>query len=233
MDKSAQADDSAVVSNGSSTPMNQTQQPVSNQPTDNNSSTSSKDPSVDSGREVSIDEQLARLEAQINDAKMPPDLHDKAVAMLTRLKVIKSDSGFFMEYDSINRYIGWVTALPWNKPSPDILDLNHAKQVLDQHHYGLNDVKQKILEYLAIMINNKKRGADEETIARAPIISLVGLVGVGKTTIAYSIAEALGRKIERIPFGGMGSASQLRGKTRLFPDAEPGLVIKALRHAGT
>lgn len=184
-------------------------------------------------KEFNVDDQLAKMEAQINAASMPSDLHDKAVAMLNRLKIIKGDSGFFLEYDSISRYIEWITNLPWNKASQDVLDLNKAKEVLDRNHYGLNDVKQKILEYLAVMIMNKQKQTDSNFVARAPILSLVGLVGVGKTTIAYSIAEALGRKIERIPFGGMGSASQLRGKTRLFPDAEPGLVIKALRHAGT
>jgi ATP-dependent Lon protease len=180
-----------------------------------------------------VDSELAKLEASINSASLPSDLHDKATAMLNRLKIIKNDGSFFLEYDSISRYIEWVTNLPWNKSSEDILDINHAKQVLDRNHYGLNDVKEKIMEYMSIMILKKQKAMGAEFFARAPIISLVGLVGVGKTTIAYSIAEALGRKIERIPFGGMGSAGQLRGKTRLFPDAEPGSVIKALRRAGT
>jgi ATP-dependent Lon protease len=153
--------------------------------------------------------------------------------MLNRLKIIKGESGFFMEYDTISRYIEWTTSIPWNKSSKDILDLERARKILDASHYGLTEVKDKIEEYLSIMILKNTRGLNtKEQFARAPIISLVGLVGVGKTTIAYSIAEALGRKIERIPFGGMGSAAQLRGKTRLFPDAEPGLVIKALKRAG-
>ena len=180
-----------------------------------------------------VDDELAKLEAAINAASMPADLHDKAVAMLNRLKIIKSDASFFLEYDSISRYIEWITNLPWNKASADNLDLNHAKQVLDANHYGLGEVKEKIMEYLAIMIRKKQKNMGAESFARAPIISLVGLVGVGKTTVAFSIAQALGRKVERIPFGGMGAASQLRGKTRLFPDAEPGLIIKALRRAGT
>ena len=181
-----------------------------------------------------VDDQLRKLEDSIKAASMPVDLHDKAVAMLNRLKLIKNDTGFFMEHDSISRYIEWIVNLPWNKASQDILDLTHARQVLDSTHYGLSEVKEKIEEYLSIMILKNRRGLNtQEQFARAPIISLVGLVGVGKTTISYSIAAALGRKIERIPFGGMGSPAQLRGKTRLFPDAEPGLVIKALRRAGT
>ena len=208
MDKSAQADSTSVA-----------QQPQTNPPSSNGT--------------FSVDQELAKLETSINSASMPADLHDKAVAMLNRLKIIKNDGSFFLEYDSISRYIEWITNLPWNKSSQDILDLAHAKQVFDKNHYGLVDVKEKIMEYLSIMILKKQKNMGEEAFARAPIISLVGLVGVGKTTIAFSIAEALGRRVERIPFGGMGSAAQLRGKTRLFPDAEPGLIIKALRRAGT
>ncbi len=186
-----------------------------------------------SNSKFNVDDALAKMDASISAAQLPPDLHQKATAMANRLKIIKGDSGFFLEFDSISRYIEWITNLPWSKSSPDILDLAHAKQVMDKNHYGLNDVKEKILEYLSIMILKKKKNMGVDSFARAPIISLVGLVGVGKTTIAYSIAESLGRKIARIPFGGMGSASQLRGKTRLFPDAEPGLVMKALRNVGT
>ncbi|HVZ12624.1 MAG TPA: AAA family ATPase [Patescibacteria group bacterium] len=201
--------------------------------TQNTNQASTQNAESAKGRVFNIDDQLTKLENAINSASLPQDLHDKVIAMLDRLKIIKGDSGFFVEYDSISRYIDWITNLPWNKASDDILDLNHAKQVLDHNHYGLEDVKEKVMEYLSIMILKKKKNMGAESFARAPIISLVGLVGVGKTTIAYSIAESLGRKIERIPFGGMGSAAQLRGKTRLFPDAEPGLIAKALRRAGT
>ena len=179
--------------------------------------------------------QIAKLENLILPAKLPEDLDQSAKAMVARLKIVKDQPSFYTEYDTISRYITWITALPWNKPSQDILDLNHARQVLDKNHYGLMDVKEKIMEYLSIMIMTRQKAGNGANgiISRAPIIALVGLAGVGKTTVAYSIAEALGRKIERIPFGGMGSASQLRGKSRLYSDSEPGLVIKALRRAGT
>ena len=179
--------------------------------------------------------QIAKLDALIAKAKLPEDLDLSARAMVARLKVVKDQPSFYTEYDTISRYITWITALPWGLVSQDILDLNHAKQVLDHNHYGLEVVKEQILEFLSIMILTKARAgqAGSDIIARAPILSLVGLAGVGKTTIAYSIAEALGRKIERIPFGGMGSAAQLRGKSRLYSDSEPGFVIKALRRAGT
>lgn len=176
--------------------------------------------------------QIKKLEEKIASISLPQDLKEKANSLLERLKIVEKDSSFFIEYDNISRYIDWVTSLPWQSETKDILDLNHARQVLDKNHFGLADVKEKILEYLSVMIIKEQRFAGSgEKILRAPIISLVGLVGVGKTTIAYSIAEALGRRIERIPFGGMGSPVQLRGRSRFSSDAEPGAIIKALKHA--
>ncbi len=193
-------------------------------------------PPSSQGNDQSIDlvaKQIQRLEQKASQAVMPDELKEKTTAMIERLKIISREASFFTEYDSIARYIDWICAIPWSQSSEDILELAHARQVLDQNHYGLTDVKEKLLEYLSILTIKKIRHLSDDAVARAPIISLVGLVGVGKTTIAYSIAEALGRKIERIPFGGMGSADQLRGQSRFNPEAEPGLVIKALRRAGT
>lgn len=180
-------------------------------------------------------DQIEKLESLVASVKLPEDLNQSIRAMIARLKVFRDQPSFYTEYDTVSRYITWVTALPWGKVSEDILDLSHAKQVLDKNHYGLEVVKEQILQFLSIMILTKARAGQANTgiVARAPILSLVGLAGVGKTTIAYSIAEALGRKFERIPFGGLGSASQLRGKSRLYSDSEPGYVIKALRRAGT
>lgn len=180
-----------------------------------------------------VDKQIQRLEEKIAQVVLPEELQEKLSAMIERLKIISKEGSFFTEYDSTARYVDWICALPWSQSSEDNLDLAHARQVLDQHHYGLTDVKQKLMEYLSILTIKKVRNLSDDAVARAPIISLVGLVGVGKTTIAYSIAEALGRKIERIPFGGMGSAAQLRGQSRFNPEAEPGLIAKALRRAGT
>lgn len=178
--------------------------------------------------------QIARLEGLVAKAPLPADLHEKANGMIERLKLIQGESSFFMELDHIGRYIEWISALPWNAETKDILDLAHARQVLEKNHYGLTQVKEQILQYLSIMIIKAQQGqAGAEHFSRAPIISLAGLAGVGKTTIAYSIAEALGRRIERIPFGGMGAAAILRGQSRFSPDAEPGAVMKALRRAGT
>ncbi len=124
-------------------------------------------------------------------------------------------------------YIDWIIHLPWDTSTKDILDLGHARQILDQHHYGLTDLKERILEYLSVLILNEQKSLSYH----APILLLVGLVGTGKTTLAKSIAEALGRKFVRIPFGGMGSALDLRGQSRVHPDAEVGQIIKAVRRA--
>ena len=128
----------------------------------------------------------------------------------------------------MEKYIDWITILPWNKRTQDTLDLNNAKTILDAHHFGLDDIKTRVLEYISVMKLKEERGETAD-IYRAPILCFVGLVGTGKTTIAYSIAEALGRPIARIPFGGMGDPLDLRGQSRMHPEAEPGKIMKALR----
>ncbi|MBP9690819.1 AAA family ATPase [Candidatus Woesebacteria bacterium] len=207
--------------------------PVAPTPSTNTVSEASKPTNGTSTASLLVEKQTKKLEEKIAAATLPPDLLEKATAMVERLKIIAKEGSFFVEYDNIARYIDWICGMPWATQSEDILDLAHARQVLEKNHYGLNDVKEKILEYLSILTIKKARNLSDDAVARAPIISLVGLVGVGKTTIAYSIAESLGRKIERVPFGGMGSAAQLRGQSRFNPTAEPGLIVKALRRAGT
>lgn len=175
---------------------------------------------------------LKTLEDRVKKANLPEELSEKITERLGQLAKIVSSPSFLPEFDSIERYIDWVTALPWNNKSQDVLDLDFAKKVLDQHHYGLNEIKDRVLEYLSVMKLKSQKGETGD-IYRAPILCFVGLVGTGKTTIAYSIAEALGRKIARIPFGGMGDPLDLRGQSRMHPEAEPGKIIKALRSTGT
>jgi len=180
---------------------------------------------------LSLDNQIQKLEEKIKAAGLPPELMEKINSMLTILKVsLKQGTGSFVNYESIENYIDWVTSLPFNKETQDVMDLGKVKQILDKNHYGLDSVKNTILEYLSALILSMQTSSSSEV--RAPILCLVGLVGTGKTTLAYSIAEALGRKFERIPFGGMGDALALRGQSRAFSDAEPGQVIKKLAHAG-
>src|SRR3990170_7326256 len=181
---------------------------------------------------LSVDNQIQKLEDKIKTAGLPSDLLEKINSMLIILKTsLKMGTGTFVNYESIENYIDWVTSLPFDKESQDIMDLTKVKQVLDKNHYGLEIVKDTILEYLSSLILSMQIASSTEV--RAPILCLVGLVGTGKTTLAYSIAEAMGRKFERIPFGGMGDSLSLRGQSRSFSDAEPGQVIKKLAHAAS
>ena len=179
---------------------------------------------------LSLDSQIQKLEEKIKAANLPPDLLEKINSMLIILKVsLKTGTGTFVNYESISNYVNWVSSLPFNKETQDIMDLVKVKQALDKNHYGLESVKNNILEYLSSLILNMQSSLSSEV--KAPILCLVGLVGTGKTTLAYSIAESMGRKFERIPFGGMGDSLALRGQSRAFSDAEPGLIIKKLAHA--
>jgi len=178
--------------------------------------------------------EISRLKEKLAIASLPSELKDRAREMIIRLSRMVRFGEYSTEYEKTANYIDWIVNLPWAKRSEDILDLKKAKEILNRNHYGLEEVKERILEYLAVLKLQRERYQKEGfKIARAPILCFVGLVGTGKTTLAYSIAEALGRKFARIPFGGMGDPLDLRGQSRLRPDAEPGLIIKALRRAGT
>lgn len=180
-------------------------------------------------------DQLRRLGEKIEKADVPLELRESLIERVKRLALLRVSTGYLsptyiVEYENTSSYVEWAVNLPWNKRSEDKLDLAAAKQILDKNHYGLNSIKDRILEYLASLILNIKQNP-QGTVMRAPILCLVGLAGTGKTTLASSIAEALGRSFERIPFGGMGDSRVLRGQSRAFPDAEPGAVIKKLVHA--
>jgi ATP-dependent Lon protease len=135
------------------------------------------------------------------------------------------------QLDITAKYIDWITHLPWNTSSQDTYDINKAKEFLDKNHYGLEKVKELVLEYLSVLILQKQRMPG--TAFHAPNLFFVGLAGTGKTTFASSIAEALGRKMVRIPFGGLSSALDLRGQSKTSPEAEPGMIMRAIRRAGT
>lgn len=179
--------------------------------------------------DTALTKETEKLKVKLEAAQLPADLKVKAEEMIGRLALIGQGQGYSSEYDRVSQYLDWIINLPWEKTTEDHLDLAGARQILDKHHYGMDQVKERILEYLATM--TLTRGKAEA--GRAPILCLVGLVGTGKTTFGPSLAEALGRKYIRIPFGGLGSALDLRGQSRLHADAEPGLVIKALRRAGS
>ena len=176
-----------------------------------------------------VNQDIQKLYDQIKGTVMPPDLVNTASDMVSRLERM-SDQGFYSEeFERTRHYVGWITSLPWDKRIQQPIDIAKIKQVLDKHHYGMREVKERILEYMSV---TKLRTDSGQGIVNAPIIFLVGLVGTGKTTFASALSEALGRPLARIPFGGMGSARDLRGQSRLHLEAEPGHVIKALRKTG-
>lgn len=176
---------------------------------------------------ASTNPDLNLLNEKIIKANLPQDLRSTVEVKISQLEKLSGTDSFLTEMDRLNSYVDWIVNLPWNQKTKDILDLEYAKKVLDSHHFGLGEIKDRILEYISVM---KLKGAGNKEIARAPILCFVGLVGTGKTTIATSIAEALGRKFARIPFGGMGDPLDLRGQNRMHPEAEPGKIIKALRN---
>lgn len=179
-------------------------------------------------------DQLTQLNQKVATAQIPDGLKQVVSERVRRLSILiqSGNPSANYELDSVSTYVQWVIGLPWNQKSQDLLDLHKAKAILDKNHYGLVSIKDKIVEYLSVIILNLREKRVQQ-VAHAPIICLVGLAGTGKTTLAASIAESLARRFERIPFGGMGDSRVLRGQSRAFPDAEPGSVIKKLVHAQT
>jgi ATP-dependent Lon protease len=173
---------------------------------------------------------LSAMEKRVKDSTTPDKLKEQITLRLNQLAKIVESPSFLPEYDRLNGYIEWVVSLPWQTKTQDNLDLENARNILDKNHYGLGEIKDRILEYISVMKLKQQKG-EERDIFRAPILCFVGLVGTGKTTIAISIAEALGRKFARIPFGGMGDSLELRGQSKMYSEAEPGKIIKALRIA--
>lgn len=183
-------------------------------------------------------EDITLLENKLKSASLPPDLKEKTLAQLERLVRLASAQGYSQEYDSISRYIEWITSLPWSKKSTDTLSIENARKIMDANHFGLEQIKERILEYIAVASLAESRraslkDAEPSKKTKAPTFLLLGLVGTGKTTLGYSIAQSLGRQFGRIPMGGMGDALQLRGRSRAYPDAEPGQIMKVLRRVQT
>ena len=169
------------------------------------------------------------LKEEIRKVHIPSDLQEKVMRMVDRAISALRFSGQITSIEQVEKYIDLVVNLPWNTATPDNLDLAHAQEILDRNHYGLTSIKERIVEYLAVL--KLKDAQSAGGTLRAPILCFVGLAGTGKTTIAYSIAEAMSRKFARAPFGGMGSPLDLRGQSRIHPDAEPGQIIKAIQRA--
>jgi ATP-dependent Lon protease len=165
--------------------------------------------------------EVAMLRGRLDDAKLPDDVHKEIDKELRRLEKVPSASP---EHNVIRTYVELVLELPWNKSSDATIDIARARKVLDEDHFDLEDVKERILEHLGVLKLNPE--------AKAPILCFVGPPGVGKTSLGQSIARSMGRKFERMSLGGMHDEAELRGHRRTYIGSMPGRIIQAIRRAG-
>lgn len=166
--------------------------------------------------------EINKYKSKISKAKLPKTVKEKALYELDRLK---GSGSYSAEGGVIKSYLDWILDLPWNKETDDNLDIKRAREVFEKEHYGLEDVKDRIIEYLAVRkMSNSLRG---------PIICLVGPPGVGKTSIARSIANALGRSFVRMSLGGVRDEAEIRGHRKTYVGAIPGRIIYGMKQAKT
>ncbi len=165
--------------------------------------------------------ELEELERKIEEAGMPKEVKEKAVAELNKLKMMSPMSA---EATVVRNYIDWLVSVPWKKKTRVRHDLKRAEQILDEDHYGLEEVKERILEYLAVQQRVKK--------LKGPILCLVGPPGVGKTSLGRSIARATNRKFTRMSLGGVRDEAEIRGHRRTYIGALPGKIVQNLAKVG-
>src|SRR5207344_2451687 len=173
------------------------------------------------GDEGSNKQELADLEKAIGEARMPTEVEQVARKELRRLQRTPEAAA---EYSMIRTYLDTLIELPWAPPEPKDIDIAEARRVLDADHYGLEKIKKRIVEYLAV-----RKLAPE---GKAPILCFVGPPGVGKTSLGQSIARAMGRKFTRISLGGVHDEAEIRGHRRTYIGALPGNIIQAIRKVG-
>lgn len=202
--------------------------------------------------------EVLELEKKLVDSTVPVDMKEEAMRSVQRLKRMSKMGAYSSEFETVNKYVDWITRIPWGIVSNDNYDLNNARELMDKTHYGMDTIKDLILDYLASMqlqagqvpgISNQaptqlqsttgNNGNQSEmailkgSSANAPVFMFVGLQGVGKTSIAKSIAGSMGRKFARVSLGAIGDVRTLRGAPRYSIDGEPGQIIKALIRCGT
>ncbi len=166
--------------------------------------------------------ELDDLKKQVEAAKMPKDAHEKAMKEIQRLEMMPPMSA---ESTVSRTYLDWLLAMPWNKKSKEIRDINWSKKVLEEDHYGLDKIKDRILEFLAVRSLVKK--------PQGTILCFVGPPGVGKTSLGKSIARATGRKFVRLSLGGVRDEAEIRGHRRTYIGALPGQIIQYMKKSGT
>lgn len=169
-------------------------------------------------------EEIQELSKKIKDRNMPKDIEEDVMKHLGRLEKMHPEAS---EASIIRNYLDWMCQLPWDQCTEDVLDLKKAEDVLDEDHFGLNVVKERILEFLAV----RKLKVSEQS--KAPILCFVGPPGVGKTSLGKSIAKAMGRKYVRVALGGIKDEAEIRGHRRTYVGAMPGKIIQALKQAGS
>jgi ATP-dependent Lon protease len=176
-------------------------------------------------RELGEDEagpELEELEKAIAEAKMPAEAEQQALKELRRLKDMPEAAA---EHSMVRTYLDWLTSLPWSVNDEETIDIGSARKILDEDHYGLDKIKRRILEYLAV----RKRNPE----GRSPILCFVGPPGVGKTSLGQSVARAVGLKFIRASLGGVHDEAEIRGHRRTYIGSMPGTIIQSIRKAGT
>jgi ATP-dependent Lon protease len=174
------------------------------------------------GETEDAESEVDRLRERIEAAGMPEEAHKQATRELDRLAAMPTSAA---EYGVIRSYLEWMTDLPWSKLSDDSLDVEEARRILDEDHFGLEKVKDRIVEYIAVL--SLKRDL------KGPIICFVGPPGTGKTSLGRSIARTLGREFQRISLGGVRDEAEIRGHRRTYVGALPGRIVQGMRRAGT